>query len=119
RLARQVPACRTVLGRPADAFLWRDGHHKLGFAKLGDYARERLGISGRELQELAHVARRLAELAAIAAAFDEGAVSWTQVRLLVGVATPETQQEWLRLARGRPARRAAGRAAPRGGAGPA
>ena len=53
RLARQDTACRRILGRLADAFLFRDGHHKLGFAKLGDYARERLGISGRELQELA------------------------------------------------------------------
>ena len=115
RLARQDTACRRVLGRLADAFLWRDGHHKLGFAKLGDYARERLGISGREFQELAHVARRLAELAAIAAAFDEGAVSWTQVRLLVGVATPETQQEWLALARGRTTRALAALIAARGG----
>src|SRR5437667_193721 len=104
RLAHQDTACRRVLGCLACAFLSRDGHHKLGFSKLGDYTRERLGISGREFQELAHVARRLAELPAIAAAFDEGAVSWTQVRLLVGVATPETQQEWLALARGRTTR---------------
>ena len=115
RLARQDTACRRVLGRLADAFLWRDGHHKLGFAKLGDYARERLGISGREFQELAHVARRLAELPAIAGAFDEGAVSWTQVRLLVGVATPETQREWLALARGRTTRALAALIAARGG----
>ena len=104
RLAHQDTACRRVLGRLACAFLSRDGHHKIGFSKLGDYTRERLGISAREFQELAHVARRLQELPAIAAAFDERTVSWTQVRQLVGVATLETQHEWLALARCRTTR---------------
>ena len=104
RLARQDALCRRVLGRLAVAFLRRRGHHKLGFAKLGDYTRERLGISGREFQKLARVARRLEELPGIAAAFEDGTISWTQARLLVGVATAETEREWLVLARDRTVR---------------
>src|SRR5438128_1721138 len=115
RLARQDTLCRRVLGRLAVAFLARDGHHQLGFAKLADYARERLGLSGREFQELARVARRLGELPEIAAALDAGAVSWTQVRLLAAVATSDTEREWLALARGRTVRALAALITVRGG----
>src|SRR5439155_4177041 len=115
RLAAQEARCRAVLGRLARAFLRRRGQQVLGFARLGDYARERLGLSARELQSLAAVCKRLESLPAIRTAFEDGEVSWAQVRLLVGIATPETEQAWLELARGRTVRalaaviRAAGR----------
>src|SRR5689334_10197203 len=99
RLARQEALCRRVLGRLARAFLERRGHHRLAFARLDDWARERLGLSGREVQELGRVARRLAELPALDAAFAEGAVSWSHVRLLASVATPDTEAAWLARAR--------------------
>src|SRR2546427_1664879 len=115
RLAAQEARCRVVLGRLARAFLLCRGQHLLGFARLGDYARERLGLSARELQSLATVTERLAALPAVRAAFDGGELSWAQVRLLVGIATPDTEREWLDLARERTVRalaamiRAAGR----------
>src|SRR5436309_10373063 len=59
RLTAQEARCRTVLGRLAAAFLARRGHHELGFGRLGDYSREQLGVSARELQSLATVAARL------------------------------------------------------------
>src|SRR5207247_5742794 len=62
RLARQEASGRRVLGAVARAFLGQKGEHALGFARVGDYARERLGLSARELQSLAHVNARLAEL---------------------------------------------------------
>lgn len=104
RLASQDARCRTVLGSLAGAFLRCRGQHELGFSRLDDYARERLGISGRELQSLATVVRRLEELSTIRDAFSRGVVNWAQVRLLVGVATPETEVHWLALARGRTVR---------------
>src|SRR6266446_2971271 len=42
RLARQEAVCRRVLGRLARTFLAGRYHHRLGFARLGDYTRERL-----------------------------------------------------------------------------
>ncbi len=104
RLTGQEGRCRLVLGRLAHAFLGRHGQHILGFARLGDYARDRLGLSAREVQTLAWVAQRLAGLPAVRAAFAAGEVSWAQLRLLVGVATPETEVEWLARARGRTVR---------------
>ncbi len=104
RLARQEACGRRVLGALAGAFLGQQGQHALGFARLGDFARERLGLSARELQTLAHVSARLAALPAVAAAFESGQLSWTQVRLLAGVATAETAAAWLETARGRTVR---------------
>lgn len=63
-------------------FLRKTAHRALGFARLGDYTRERLGVSPREIQSAAHVVQRLAELPMIAASFDRGALPWTQVRLI-------------------------------------
>jgi hypothetical protein len=103
RLAAQKARGRTVLGRLAAALL-RLGVQPLGFARLDDYARERLGMSGRELQSLASVVTRLGRLPRIQAAFRDGALSWAQVRLLVRVATAETEAEWLQRARGRTTR---------------
>src|SRR3989442_517482 len=56
RLARREALCRQVVGRLARSLLQRHGHPKLGFARLGDYTRERLGLSAREVQELARAA---------------------------------------------------------------
>src|SRR5262245_34172591 len=104
RLARQDACGRRVLGTLAAAFLRRKGQHALGFARLGDYTRERLGISARELQSLALVTRGLSELPAVAAAFAAGELSWTQARLVVTVATPQTAPLWVERARGRTVR---------------
>ena len=89
-----------MLGRLARRFLVRAAHQRLGFVRIDDYARERLGISGRELQELARVARALETLPLTAAAFDAGELSWSHVRLLATVATAETERAWLVRARG-------------------
>src|SRR6266478_2699648 len=79
RLARQEAVCRRVLGRLARTFLAGRYHHRLGFARLGDYTRERLSLSARDL-------------------------SWTQTRLLATAATPDSEHEWLALARDRTVR---------------
>src|SRR5438105_5791877 len=101
RLACQEARGRGVLGAVARAFLGQKGQHALGFARVGDYARERLGLSARELQSLAHVATRLAALPPLDDAFSRGELSWSHVRLLAGVATSETAAEWVETARER------------------
>src|SRR5438105_6181914 len=100
RLACQEALCRQVLGHLARHFLAKRAHQRLGFVRLDDFARERLGLSGPELQELARVAQRPEALPALARAFAPGALSWSHLRLLVAVATPETEAAWLARARG-------------------
>jgi hypothetical protein len=93
-----------VLGRLARAFLRRRAHHELGFGRLGDYARERLGLSAREVQSLATVSARLERLPRLRAAFADGLVSRAQVLLLAAVATPDDEAGWLARAEGRTVR---------------
>src|SRR5258705_48103 len=58
RLAAQEAQCRILLGALAHRFLARRGHHQLGFGRVGDYSRERLRNSARQLQRLATVSAR-------------------------------------------------------------
>jgi hypothetical protein len=103
-LGHQEARCRAVFGRLAAVFLRQQAYHRLGFGRVGDYARERLGLSARELQTAARVVTALATLPRLAAAFEAGVLSWTQLRTLVAVATPATESHWLDLARGRTVR---------------
>ena len=104
RLARQEARCRRELGRFASAFLVQRAHQQLGFARLGDYTNERLGLSAREVQSVAHTVGALERLPLIAASFERGEISWTQLRMLAAVTTAQTEASWLQLARGRTVR---------------
>src|SRR5438477_379763 len=53
-------------------------HHELGFGRLGDYSRERIGLSARELQSLATVSAHLERLPPLRAAFAE--LDWSAIR---------------------------------------
>jgi hypothetical protein len=103
-LARQEARCRLVLGELAAVFLRRGCSRRLGFARLGDWTRERLGISPRELEEAARVARRLRDLPELRAAFEGGELCWSQVREVLAVATVDDESTWISVARGRPVR---------------
>ncbi len=103
-LGRQEALCRRAIGCLAAAFLRQQAQHRLGFSRVGDYSRERLGISARELQTAARVVTALTTLPQLAAAFDAGAISWTQLQILVTVATSASEAHWLELASGRTVR---------------
>ena len=97
---RAEAAARRELGAVARALLRRRAYRRLGFVRLGDYTRERLGISARTLESAAWVAAQLEALPAIGAAFARGEFTWTHVRLLCGVACPGDEVTWLARARG-------------------
>lgn len=97
-LAHGGGALRRGLAALAGCMVRRRAWEPLGFARVGDYARERLGLSGRELRDLAHVDARLAGLPALERALVEGALPWTKVRLLCRVATPADEASWIALA---------------------
>jgi len=98
---RAEAEARLALGMHARLLLRRQLYRRLGFVRLADYARERLGLSARAVEEAAFVASRLADLPRIAGAFRSGHLAWTQVRLLVSVATAATEAAWVRIARSR------------------
>jgi hypothetical protein len=87
-LAHQEARCRRALGVLARVLLRHQAHQHLGFVRLGDYTRERLSLSAREMQSVAQVVHTMEQLPLTAGAFASGDLSWAQVRALACVATP-------------------------------
>jgi hypothetical protein len=78
---------------------------ELGFARMTDYAVERLGLRPRRTQMLLQMGRRLRNLPDTARAFEAGRISQSQVCLLLRVATPENERTWIDKATGMNVRR--------------
>jgi hypothetical protein len=99
---RNAARARAIVERQMGIRLARlrdvDGFIRLGFARLGDYATERLQINTRTAQEMARVAVALEALPALRRASDEGVLNSSKVRELVRVATPENEGEWIEWA---------------------
>ena len=72
---------------------------RLCYARLRDYARERAGVSARQLQDLAHAHRAFATLPRLERALVGNELPWSKVRLLVPVATAEDEDCWIERAR--------------------
>src|SRR6185295_3005896 len=96
---RSDAAMRRELGAAARALVRGRAYRRLGFVRLSDYARERLGVSARTLHAAAWVATRLDALPVVATAFDRSELSWAQVRAVCAVAGSDDQEEWLARAR--------------------
>ena len=81
---------------------WRErADRQLGYASFTEYIERLFGYSPRTTQEKVRVAEALEKLPKIGQALRAGEVSWSAVRELTRVATPETEQEWLGSARAR------------------
>src|SRR5262245_21062080 len=94
-LARAAAPLRRGIARLAGRMQALRGWERIGWARPRDYAVERLGISGRQLQELAHMDRAFTGLEAVEQAFVSGSITWTQARLLARVAAPEDAERWI------------------------
>ncbi len=69
----------------------------LGYARLADYARERLGQAGRTVYECAQVGAALRRAPRLARALADGELVWTKVRALARLASAEEVEAWLPL----------------------
>ena len=72
---------------------------KLGFGTLSAYAERVLQLSGRKVGALLGAAEALEHLPLMSEAFRAGKVCWSKVRVMHGLATPETEAAWLEFAR--------------------
>ncbi|MDQ7822802.1 MAG: hypothetical protein RDV48_08425 [Candidatus Eremiobacteraeota bacterium] len=68
---------------------------KLGYVRVGDFAREELGLSSRSGYELMRNAKALQKLPLIREALEQGLLRKSALRHFFQVVTPETQPEWL------------------------
>ena len=93
--------CRlSDVGHRATAFYLADLHTRglhqaLGMPTTVAYAVRSLGMSRRQARELLDAGRRLQELTRIDAAFAASELSWSRVRRVCEVATPDTEEAWL------------------------
>jgi hypothetical protein len=81
---------------------WRAAVHvHVGCANFAEYVERLLGYQPRSTQEKLRVATALEELPELAQALESGALNWCAVRELTRVAAPETEREWIAVARGK------------------
>jgi Holliday junction DNA helicase RuvB len=93
----------TDVGHRALAFYLNDlrerGVYKLwGYSSAVQYACRELEMRRRQARDLLAVGGALEELKRIDAAFADGRLSWTRVRILCRIATCETEAAWLERA---------------------
>ncbi len=77
-----------------NAGLWRD----MKFADVNQYATERLGMSGRAMEQRAWLERRMWELPAIRKAMREGRIGYEQARLVARCQDREYVEAWIQMA---------------------
>jgi len=101
----RLAKCRARLDWEESALLLdalRSGVHlHLGFGSFREYIERVLGYQPRTTQERLRVAEALERLPELGQALRDGTVSWSVVRELTRVATPENEHAWLEVTRGR------------------
>jgi|GEM_PF-2952958 len=99
-MARARGPLRRVLAALAARWVALEGWSEIGYARNADYARERLGVSARSLQEWARVGALLDARPGLEAALVSGRLPWSKVRLLARFATAEDEDAWIGYAAG-------------------
>jgi hypothetical protein len=74
-------------------------HLHFGFASFGEYIERLFGLNRRTTEEKLRVAGALEELPELAEALRSAKLNWSAVRELTRVAVPETEREWIAVAR--------------------
>jgi hypothetical protein len=87
-----------LFGGLARGFVRAGLSRSLGFANLGQYVRERLGMSRRAVEQRVWLERRMEDLPQLRHALACGDVSYEKARVVAGVADFATVNEWIRRA---------------------
>lgn len=77
---------------------------QIGYGSMVEYADRVLGIDGHTLAERLRTAEKLETLPRMSEALRDGKASFSAVRELTRIATPETEGEWLEYAHGKTVR---------------
>jgi hypothetical protein len=88
---------RLILGRCLLAVQRSEIFLEFGCSGAVHYAVSQLGISAQQARSLLRVTRLLEELPLLTLAAEEGWLSWSKLREVVRVATPESEAYWLEM----------------------
>lgn len=105
RLAAEIHAAEQRFLLMLAEFDWRRGWELDGHRSCAEWLSLRTGFDPGTCREKVRTARKLAKLPETSAAMGRGELSFSQVRALTRVATPENEGELLALARGVPTRK--------------
>ncbi len=78
---------------------WADPLDSRGFRSCAHWLSWRVGHSLGVARQYVRVARALPDVPKITEAFGRGEVSWSKVRAITRVATPDNEEDWLNVAR--------------------
>lgn len=104
KVARGRGALALAMGEALASLSRGDRLLRLGYACLGDYARERLGIAGRTAQAMAQLSAALRERPLLRDAVLRGEVSARKALALLPVAFGGSEASWMERARSETAR---------------
>lgn len=99
RLSAHIQAATYRLLEMIRAFDDSQGWHEEGFRTCAGWLSWRTGIAPGAAREKVRVARALGDLPVLSAAFSRGALSYSVARAITRVATPETEADWVEMAR--------------------
>jgi len=99
KVARGSGAIAIAMGECLDALCTGGGPMRLGYANLGDYAREELSLAPRTAKEWAKLARDLRTRPVLRAAVRAGEVSIKKAEAIVDVAVGDSEAEWVERAK--------------------
>jgi hypothetical protein len=98
-LCRQRGPLRAVLARIAARLVVLRAWEHIGYARLSDYAIERLGLSARWVRSLALVGEAFRIYPRLEEVLATGMLGWTKVRLLASLPRGEDEADWIARAR--------------------
>ncbi|MFL5308827.1 MAG: HNH endonuclease [Myxococcales bacterium] len=98
-VARGHGALDVAIGERLASLATGDRTLILGYAGIGDYAREELGINASTAQKMARLARELRSRPLLRAAVRAGEVSVRQARAVLPLARGEAEAHWVERAR--------------------
>lgn len=73
----------------------RNLHRQMDYSSVTDYAEKALELAPQKTMELISAARVMSRLPRFSQAFRQGRLSWSKVRSLKRVITPETEDVWM------------------------
>jgi hypothetical protein len=104
RLARVSGAVDRALAKRLARLQASRGYIRLGYSRLGDYARERLGMAERTAFDVARLGRALEKLPRLDRALAAGRLTWTAALQVARVAETDDEQAWVERACSLPVR---------------
>jgi hypothetical protein len=78
---------------------WADPLDSNGFRSCAHWLSWRVGLSLGTARQYVRIAKTLPDLPRICEAFGRGEVSYSKVRAITRIATPDNEEHWLNLAR--------------------